>query len=54
MATARLLQPSLTLSPIDASTLPAADDSFDFGLVFTVLQHVPEPGVLDASTNSAG
>ena len=48
VATARLLQPSLDLRPIERlDTLPAADHSFDLGLVFTVLQHVPEPGVLD-------
>lgn len=46
VTTARGLYPSLTFHQIDAlSALPAADDTFDIGLVFTVLQHVPEPDV---------
>jgi len=43
---ARPLQPSIEFRPIEALTrLPADDASFAFGLVFTVLQHVPEPEV---------
>jgi len=43
---ARSLQPSLEFRSIDSLThLPADDGSFMFGLVFTVLQHVPEPEV---------
>ena len=46
VATARTLQPSVTFHQIDALTaLPAAAGAFDVGLVFTVLQHVPEPDV---------
>jgi len=45
---ARSLQPSIEFRPIEALTrLPADDASFTFGLVFTVLQHVPEPEVHD-------
>lgn len=45
-ATARALQPSLTFHVIDTlSALPAETGAFDIGLVFTVLQHVPEPDV---------
>lgn len=44
---ARALQPSVEFRSIDTlSRLPADDGSFTFGLVFTVLQHVPEPEVL--------
>jgi len=43
---ARSLQPSIDFRQIEAlSKLPADDASFTFGLVFTVLQHVPEPEV---------
>ena len=43
---ARSLQPSIEFRAIDTlSHLPADDASFTFGLVFTVLQHVPEPEV---------
>lgn len=43
---ARSLQPSIEFRPIETlSRLPADDASFTFGLVFTVLQHVPEPEV---------
>jgi SAM-dependent methyltransferase len=43
---AQSLQPSIDFRPIDAlSQLPTGDQSFAFGLVFTVLQHVPEPEV---------
>jgi SAM-dependent methyltransferase len=47
VATARALQPSLTFHIIETlSALPAGAGAFDIGLVFTVLQHVPEPDVL--------
>jgi len=43
---AQSLQPSIEFRPIETlSRLPADDASFTFGLVFTVLQHVPEPEV---------
>lgn len=43
---ARSLQPSIEFRSIDKlSQLPADDSSFTFALVFTVLQHVPEPEV---------
>jgi SAM-dependent methyltransferase len=46
VATARRLQPGLDLRQIDRlDALPAPDQTFDVGLVFTVLQHVPEPAV---------
>jgi SAM-dependent methyltransferase len=48
VATARALMPSIEVRAIERlSTLPASDASFDIGLVFTVLQHVPEPAVRD-------
>jgi SAM-dependent methyltransferase len=48
VATARALMPAIDVRAIERlAQLPAADASFDIGLVFTVLQHVPEPGVLD-------
>lgn len=44
---ARSLQPAVEFRSIDTlSRLPADDGSFTFGLVFTVLQHVPEPEVI--------
>ena len=43
---AQSLQPSIEFRPIDTLTrLHADDNAFAFGLVFTVLQHVPEPEV---------
>jgi SAM-dependent methyltransferase len=43
---ARSLQPSIDFRQIETlSKLPADDASFTLGLVFTVLQHVPEPDV---------
>src|SRR5580765_7917522 len=43
---ARSLQPSIEFRQIETlSQLPADDASFTFALVFTVLQHVPEPQV---------
>jgi SAM-dependent methyltransferase len=43
---ARSLQPSIDFRSLDSlSHLPADDASFAFGLVFTVLQHVPEPEI---------
>ena len=43
---ARSLQPSIDFRPVDTlQRLPADQGSFDLGLVFTVLQHVPEPDV---------
>ena len=43
---AQSLQPSIEFRPIEIlSRLPADNASFTFGLVFTVLQHVPEPEV---------
>jgi len=43
---ARSLQPSIDFRQVETlSKLPADDASFTFGLVFTVLQHVPEPEV---------
>lgn len=47
LAIARHLQPDTEFRGIDTlSALPTADAAFDLGLVFTVLQHVPEPDVL--------
>ncbi len=46
--TARLLQPSLEFRAVERlAALPAPDAAFEIGLVFTVLQHVPEPEVRD-------
>jgi SAM-dependent methyltransferase len=46
LATARRLQPTIDFRAIDTLTeLPAPAATFDIGLVFTVLQHVPEPQV---------
>lgn len=46
VATARALLPGADIRAVDRlDTLPAPDRAFDIGLVFTVLQHVPEPGV---------
>lgn len=46
VSTARRLLPNLDFRQIDTlMTLPAADAAFDIGVVFTVLQHVPEPEV---------
>jgi SAM-dependent methyltransferase len=46
VATARALLPAIDIRAIERlATLPAPDAAFDIGLVFTVLQHVPEPGV---------
>jgi SAM-dependent methyltransferase len=43
---ARSLQPSIDFRSIESlHSLPADPASFDLGLVFTVLQHVPEPEV---------
>ena len=43
---ARSLQPSIEFRPVDTLVrLPAEDSAFIFGLVFTVLQHIPEPDV---------
>ena len=48
VATARALMPGIEVRAIDRlSSLPAPDRAFDIGLVFTVLQHVPEPAVRD-------
>jgi SAM-dependent methyltransferase len=48
VATARQLLPRIDIRAIETlASLPAADRSFDIGLVFTVLQHVPEPAVRD-------
>ena len=47
LTTARRLQPDIDFRAIDTlNRLPAPDAAFDIGLVFTVLQHVPEPEVL--------
>jgi SAM-dependent methyltransferase len=46
---AQSLQPSIDFRPIESLRhLPANAESFDLGLVFTVLQHVPEPEVRSA------
>lgn len=46
LAVARTLQPSLTFHAIERLwALPAESGAFDLALVFTVLQHVPEPDV---------
>jgi len=43
---AQSLQPSIDFRPVESlQHLPADPASFDLGLVFTVLQHVPEPDV---------
>ena len=43
---ARSLQPSIDFRPIERlQALPAERASFNLGLVFTVLQHIPEPEV---------
>ena len=43
---AQSLQPSIEFRPIESlRNIPADRASFDLGLVFTVLQHVPEPEV---------
>lgn len=45
---AQSLQPSIDFRPVERlHHLPADSASFDLGLVFTVLQHVPEPDVCD-------
>jgi SAM-dependent methyltransferase len=46
LATARRLQPAIDFRAVDTLTaLPSEAAAFDVGLVFTVLQHVPEPAV---------
>ncbi len=46
LSVARSLQPSIDFRPIESlRRLPADRSSFNLGLVFTVLQHVPEPEV---------
>jgi SAM-dependent methyltransferase len=46
LSIARSLQPTIDFRAIDnLHRLPADSASFDLGLVFTVLQHVPEPEV---------
>ncbi len=46
LSIARSLQPSIDFRPIESLQCLTADRaSFDLGLVFTVLQHVPEPEV---------
>jgi SAM-dependent methyltransferase len=46
LSIARSLQPSIDFRPIESlRRLPADPASFNLGLVFTVLQHVPEPEV---------
>ena len=46
LSVAQSLQPSIDFRPIETlRCLPAAPASFNLGLVFTVLQHVPEPEV---------
>jgi SAM-dependent methyltransferase len=43
---ARALQPTIDFREIDSlQRLPAEGASFDLGLVFTVLQHIPDPEV---------
>jgi SAM-dependent methyltransferase len=43
---ARALQPTIDFREIDSlQRLPVEDGSFDLGLVFTVLQHIPDPEV---------
>src|SRR5690349_12702517 len=44
VAIARHLLPAIDIRAVERlSQLPAEDRAFDIGLVFTVLQHVPEP-----------
>src|SRR5688572_20076200 len=46
LSIAQSLQPSIEFRPVEGlRRLPAAGASFNLGLVFTVLQHVPEPEV---------
>ena len=46
LRTAQSLQPSTEFRRVETlAHLPAEDSSFVFGLVFTVLQHIPEPEV---------
>lgn len=49
LSIAQSQQPSIDFRPIESlQHLPASSESFDLGLVFTVLQHVPEPEVRSA------
>src|SRR3954453_1862510 len=46
LTVAQSLQPSIEFRAVETlSSLPAEDASFAFALVFTVLQHIPEPEV---------
>ena len=46
LSIAKSLQPSIDFRPIESlRCLPADRASFNLGLVFTVLQHIPEPEV---------
>jgi SAM-dependent methyltransferase len=47
LAVARNLQPGLEFRDVQTlSSLPADEQSFDLGLVFTVLQHMPDPDAI--------
>jgi SAM-dependent methyltransferase len=46
LSIARALQPAVDFREIDSlQRLPAEEAAFDLGLVFTVLQHIPDPEV---------
>jgi SAM-dependent methyltransferase len=48
LATARRLQPDVEFRAVDQlASLPGESAAFDIVLVFTVLQHIPEPALLD-------